>query len=1193
MKKIITTIFISAALFTGSAAFAQNSTIPQVQQWLTSNGYIKAASSTAGVQVPGLGSTGSPCITVGTTGKFGTSTCGGAGNTFQYPLVDTAGSVSLAFGTTTTNIWSNLQTFTNGFISLASSTAQYFNSASSSIDNLLVNTKLGIGTSTPGQGAVLGVNGAGFFSGTVYAPNFYDTALTGTGCVGETNGLLTTSNCVSSIASIGGSLTVSSPTGNVDLSLNMGNSNTWTAAQNFAALSFTSGTGTSLYTGVGASSTLEWFNSASSTIANLRATNATATRLSLFSGACNSSTQKPVVDAGGNWSCGSDTSGAGGGDPSKWATSTTDSTSIFFTGTGNVGIGTSTPGQGAVLGVNGAGFFSGTVYAPNFYDTALTGTGCVGETNGLLTTSNCVSSIASIGGSLTVSSPTGNVDLSLNMGNSNTWTAAQNFAALSFTSGTGTSLYTGVGASSTLEWFNSASSTIANLRATNATATRLSLFSGACNSSTQKPVVDAGGNWSCGSDTSGAGGGDPSKWATSTTDSTSIFFTGTGNVGIGTSSPWARLSIGASDFLAANQSVTGEDKGIAFGNFMRMYAVDNDAQEYSIDHRVQATSSRGIDYQILGGDTNHATARGGDIGIYMGNANFAGQGGSFYVQSGNGDNGGDINMQAGTASSTTGGGGNVQISAGSAPGTPGINFGGTVYIDSGYGNTAGDINIRPAGGDAWNGSLLVHGNGSVVAQFASSTSATTTFSTGIQLTNGTVKLDQILSCNTGNALQTNAAGYVQCMAVTASASAGGINTQLQFNDSTAIAGADLYYIKATQSLGISTSTPYAKLSVVSSSTPQLMLTNMLGGTDQKHWVASTTASGFFHLGTLNDAFTTITPRLTIDTSGRTGIGSTTPWGFLSVVNNGTPPEFVVATTTGANPTFMVNATATPPGPFDSGARVVVGDDDQFGHLLDTFYVKGRINTGEWIRLACEGEANTRATGGSITITGDINHGTVSTSQGIPCGDFDFTEDTAGIATFAQTGNKNYIRLVPGTSGATTAAGDGMGINTMNGFAEQDANTPVFEAVARPSAMGNTSSSFYTLGMTSRSGATAEFAADPFSSCFFAASSTQANWIAVSANNSASLRTDVNTQKATSSVATGDGIWYGFRIETSPTACRFYMRATGENWTNVANITTNIDVTRVNTVQVSVGKSTAGLSPELHVRRVQVWYYDPL
>lgn len=46
-----------------------------------------------------------------------TSTLGfgsGSSNTFSYPLVDTAGLVSLAFGTTTTNTWSNLQTFTSG-----------------------------------------------------------------------------------------------------------------------------------------------------------------------------------------------------------------------------------------------------------------------------------------------------------------------------------------------------------------------------------------------------------------------------------------------------------------------------------------------------------------------------------------------------------------------------------------------------------------------------------------------------------------------------------------------------------------------------------------------------------------------------------------------------------------------------------------------------------------------------------------------------------------------------------------------------------------------------------------------------------------------------------------------------------------------------------------------------------------------
>ena len=39
-----------------------------------------------------------------------------------FPLLNTAGTISEAWGTTTTNIWSNLQTFTSGLISNASST---------------------------------------------------------------------------------------------------------------------------------------------------------------------------------------------------------------------------------------------------------------------------------------------------------------------------------------------------------------------------------------------------------------------------------------------------------------------------------------------------------------------------------------------------------------------------------------------------------------------------------------------------------------------------------------------------------------------------------------------------------------------------------------------------------------------------------------------------------------------------------------------------------------------------------------------------------------------------------------------------------------------------------------------------------------------------------------------------------------
>lgn len=82
-------------------------------------------------------------------------------------------------------------------------------------------------------------------SGTIYAANFVDTALTGTGCVGESSGLLDNTNCVSSIASSGGSLTISSPTGNVDASLNLAHSNIWSALQ------LSSNTGTSTWSGGG------------------------------------------------------------------------------------------------------------------------------------------------------------------------------------------------------------------------------------------------------------------------------------------------------------------------------------------------------------------------------------------------------------------------------------------------------------------------------------------------------------------------------------------------------------------------------------------------------------------------------------------------------------------------------------------------------------------------------------------------------------------------------------------------------------------------------------------------------------------------------------------------------------------------------------------------------------------------------
>ncbi len=107
-------------------------------------------------------------------------------------------------------------------------------------------------------------------------------------------------------------------------------------------------------------------------------------------------------------------------------TSTTNGIILANAG-GSAGVGTSTPGNASMFGVQGSAFIKDTVYAANFYDTALGGTSCVSENAGLLGTSNCVSSLASAGGTLTVSSPTGNVDVSFNLAHANSWTGLQSF----------------------------------------------------------------------------------------------------------------------------------------------------------------------------------------------------------------------------------------------------------------------------------------------------------------------------------------------------------------------------------------------------------------------------------------------------------------------------------------------------------------------------------------------------------------------------------------------------------------------------------------------------------------------------------------------------------------------------------------------------------------------------------------------
>lgn len=174
MKRIIAIATI-LALIVPSVTFAQNSSL-----WAYIAGYLKPVISSAGLQIPSLGSSGTPCVSVGTTGIFATTTCGGGG------------------GTSTPSVGSS------GYVQFASSTSGYFDGAAGFVYDT-VNKFLGVNktvptatghfgastatTSTPtgfSATANFGVSGYAFGSGnknySIYKRigAIYSTALTGT-----------------------------------------------------------------------------------------------------------------------------------------------------------------------------------------------------------------------------------------------------------------------------------------------------------------------------------------------------------------------------------------------------------------------------------------------------------------------------------------------------------------------------------------------------------------------------------------------------------------------------------------------------------------------------------------------------------------------------------------------------------------------------------------------------------------------------------------------------------------------------------------------------------------------------------------------------------------------------------------------------------------------------------------------------
>ena len=190
----------------------------------------------------------------------------GTNLSFTYPLINTANTISLGFGTTTANTFSQLQQFNGG----ATTTALTI-TGTASTTNLIVSNLGGSGTNC------VQVDSQGHLSSAG--------AACGTG-----------SGSVNSVTNSDGTLVFSPTTGSVVGSLNLNNANNWTALQTFGAGIITN-----------ASSTFQNFTALNATTSqatttNLAITGVTNTLLkTLSNGAVVAATAGVDYQAAGNY----------------------------------------------------------------------------------------------------------------------------------------------------------------------------------------------------------------------------------------------------------------------------------------------------------------------------------------------------------------------------------------------------------------------------------------------------------------------------------------------------------------------------------------------------------------------------------------------------------------------------------------------------------------------------------------------------------------------------------------------------------------------------------------------------------------------------------------------------------------------------------------------------------------------------
>ncbi len=324
---------------------------------------------------------------------------------------------------------------------------------------------------------------------------------------------------------------------------------------------------------------------------------------------------------------------------------------------------------------------------------------------------------------------------------------------------------------------------------------------------------------------------------------------------------------------------------------------------------------------------------------------------------------------------------------------------------------------------------------------------------------------------------------------------------------------------------------------------------------------------------------------------KVGIGTTTPWGALSIASstmtngNYLTPLFVISTSSSqfgrlvevyATTTTLAQRGAN--GTHDSGVRMVIGGMNG-GHYnmansyLDQLEVNGRINTMEWVLADCS----------AMFLAANA----VASDAANACGQWAFGEDTNGSWGSDSTANGVLFGTL---SVATALTNDGAGLFFGNGLSAGSlsiaTSTPVIEAIARINNAEATTTTF-VVGFANRGLTSSTYETEPSAGCFFLATSSTPNWLAV-CRTALTTSTQVNTGFASSTTLTGNGNFYRFRVEADNNHARFFIGSSTAPLRVVADISTNYPSTNALAGQISFGRTAATLLQGWNVVSIRGW-----